>query len=49
MGASKTNEPTESILMSLPALPRWEYCYTPEKDSPEGRLTDYFLTGRNWV
>ncbi|MTF38462.1 oxygen-dependent coproporphyrinogen oxidase [Cyanobacterium aponinum AL20118] len=45
----QTNGRTESILMSLPPLTRWEYCYTPEKGSPEARLTDYFLTGRDWV
>lgn len=40
---------TESILMSLPPLVRWEYNYTPEPGSEEARLTDYFLTGRNWL
>lgn len=40
---------TESILMSLPPLVRWEYDYTPEPGSEEARLTDYFLTGRDWL
>ncbi len=40
---------TESILMSLPPLVRWEYNYTPEPGSEEARLTDYFLTGRDWL
>lgn len=40
---------TESILMSLPPLVRWEYGYTPEPGSEEARLTDYFLTGRDWL
>ena len=40
---------TESILMSLPPLVRWEYQYEPEPGSEEARLTDYFLTGRNWL
>jgi coproporphyrinogen III oxidase len=40
---------TESILMSLPPLVRWEYDYTPEPGSDEARLTDYFLTGRDWL
>lgn len=40
---------TESILMSLPPLVRWEYDYTPEPGSEEARLTDHFLTGRNWL
>lgn len=40
---------TESILMSLPPLVRWEYDYTPEPGSAEARLTEYFLTGRDWL
>ncbi|MDI9243764.1 oxygen-dependent coproporphyrinogen oxidase [Marinobacter sp. CHS3-4] len=40
---------TESILMSLPPLVRWEYDYTPAPGSEEARLTDYFLTGRDWL
>lgn len=40
---------TESILMSLPPLVRWEYNYRPEPGSPEDRLTSYFLTGRDWL
>ena len=40
---------TESILMSLPPLVRWDYNRTAEPDSEEARLTDYFLTGRNWL
>lgn len=40
---------TESILMSLPPLVRWEYNYTPGPDSEEARLTSHFLTGRDWL
>ena len=40
---------TESILMSLPPLVRWEYDYQAEPGSEEARLTDYFLTGREWL
>lgn len=40
---------TESILMSLPPLVRWEYDYTPQPGSEEARLTEHFLTGRNWL
>ncbi|AMQ89103.1 oxygen-dependent coproporphyrinogen oxidase [Marinobacter sp. LQ44] len=40
---------TESILMSLPPLVRWDYDRRPEPGSEEARLTDYFLTGRNWL
>lgn len=38
---------TESILMSMPPLARWEYCYQPEADSQEARLSQY-LTPRDW-
>jgi len=40
---------TESILMSLPPLVRWEYNLQPEPGSPEARLTDYFLKPRDWL
>jgi coproporphyrinogen III oxidase len=40
---------TESILMSLPPLVRWDYDRQPKPGSEEARLTDYFLTGRNWL
>ena len=39
---------TESILMSLPPLVRWEYGYTPEAGSDEARLQDY-LSPRDWL
>ncbi|WLQ13027.1 oxygen-dependent coproporphyrinogen oxidase [Hahella aquimaris] len=40
---------TESILMSLPPLVRWEYAWTPEPGSDEARLTEYYLKHRDWV
>ncbi len=40
---------TESILMSLPPLVRWDYNRTPEPGTEEARLTEHFLTGRNWL
>ena len=40
---------TESILMSLPPLARWEYNYQPEADSAEAKLTEYFLKPQNWL
>jgi coproporphyrinogen III oxidase len=40
---------TESILMSLPPLVRWEYDYQPEAGSEEARLTEYFLQARDWL
>jgi len=45
----QTGGRTESILMSLPPLVRWEYNYQPEAGSPEAELTDYYLTPREWV
>jgi coproporphyrinogen III oxidase len=39
---------TESILMSLPPLVRWEYGYTPDADSDEARLAEY-LKPRDWL
>jgi coproporphyrinogen III oxidase len=40
---------TESILMSLPPLARWDYDRHPEPGSEEARLTEHFLTARNWL
>jgi coproporphyrinogen III oxidase len=45
----QTNGRTESILMSLPPLVRWEYSYQPEADSPEARLYEIFLKPQDWV
>lgn len=39
---------TESILMSLPPLVRWEYGYLPEPGSPEAALGGY-LRPRDWL
>ena len=38
---------TESILMSMPPLARWEYCYQPEEGSEEAKL-QHFLTPQTW-
>lgn len=40
---------TESILMSLPPLVRWEYDAKVEPGSEEARLYDEFLIHREWV
>lgn len=40
---------TESILMSLPPLVRWEYDWQPEPGSPEADLYDNYLKPRNWL
>lgn len=39
---------TESILMSLPPLARWQYCFVPEPGSREERAMSY-LHPREWV
>jgi len=39
----------ESILMSLPPLVRWEYCYHPEPNTPEAELYNVFLKPQDWV
>lgn len=39
---------TESILMSMPPLVRWQYGYQPTADSDESRLGEY-LKSRNWL
>ena len=40
---------TESILMSLPPLVRWDYDWRPTPGSPEARLHDVFLKPRDWA
>jgi coproporphyrinogen III oxidase len=40
---------TESILMSLPPLVRWEYDWHPEPGSPEARLYNDYLRPRDWL
>ena len=40
---------TESILMSLPPLARWEYDWHPDPGSPEARLYSDFLRPRDWL
>ncbi|WP_019558994.1 oxygen-dependent coproporphyrinogen oxidase [Thioalkalivibrio sp. ALE12] len=40
---------TESILMSLPPLVRWEYNYQPEAGTPEAELYKRYLKPRDWL
>ncbi|HIF9326868.1 TPA: oxygen-dependent coproporphyrinogen oxidase [Photobacterium damselae] len=40
---------TESILMSMPPLARWEYDYQVEPNSAEAELYQYYLKPRNWI
>lgn len=45
----QTGGRTESILMSLPPLVRWEYNWHPEPGSPEAALYETFLPHRDWL
>lgn len=40
---------TESILMSMPPLVRFEYDYSPEPNTPEAKLYSDFLIKKEWV
>ena len=40
---------TESILMSMPPLVRWQYGYEPEAGSPEARLYERYLQPQDWL
>lgn len=40
---------TESILMSMPPLARWQYSYHPQEGSPEQELYKNYLRPRNWL
>ena len=44
----QTGGRTESILMSMPPLVRWEYDYQPKDGSPEAALSE-FIKVRDWV
>ncbi|TLX46058.1 oxygen-dependent coproporphyrinogen oxidase [Pseudoalteromonas phenolica] len=45
----QTGGRTESILMSMPPLARWEYDFTPEAGSLEANLYESYLKPRNWL
>ncbi|MEX0733976.1 MAG: oxygen-dependent coproporphyrinogen oxidase [Steroidobacteraceae bacterium] len=45
----QTGGRTESILMSLPPLARWEYGWRPEPGSAEERLYRDYLRPRDWL
>jgi coproporphyrinogen III oxidase len=40
---------TESILMSMPPLVRWDYDWQPKRGTAEARLYDVFLKPRDWA
>jgi len=45
----QTGGRTESILMSMPPLVRWEYNYQPEEGSAEAELYNTYLKPQNWL
>ncbi|WP_158965361.1 oxygen-dependent coproporphyrinogen oxidase [Paraglaciecola sp. L3A3] len=45
----QTGGRTESILMSMPPLARWEYDYQPEPGSKEADLYENYLHPREWL
>jgi coproporphyrinogen III oxidase len=45
----QTGGRTESILMSLPPLVRWEYDWSPESGTAEAELYEKYLIHRDWV
>jgi len=45
----QTGGRTESILMSMPPLARWEYGYQPEPGSAEAKLYSDYLHPRDWL
>ena len=44
----QTNGRTESILMSLPPLARWEYGFKAPPESREALLTEVFTQPQDW-
>jgi coproporphyrinogen III oxidase len=45
----QTGGRTESILMSLPPLVKWQYNWQPEAGSAESKLYTDFLPARDWI
>ncbi|WGO98528.1 oxygen-dependent coproporphyrinogen oxidase [Saccharophagus degradans] len=45
----QTGGRTESILMSLPPLVRWEYDWQPQPNTPEARLYEHYLQPQDWA
>ncbi|MFY8274632.1 oxygen-dependent coproporphyrinogen oxidase [Pseudoalteromonas sp. SSDWG2] len=45
----QTGGRTESILMSMPPLARWEYDFKPEPNSPEAELYSEYLKPQQWL
>ncbi len=45
----QTGGRTESILMSMPPLVRWQYGFTPDAGSAEAELYEHFLNPQDWL
>ncbi len=45
----QSNGRTESILMSMPPIVKWRYCWEPEAGTPEAQLYTDFLPPKNWL
>jgi len=45
----QSNGRTEAILMSLPPIVKWRYDWKHEPGSAEARLTEEFLTAKDWL
>lgn len=45
----QTGGRTESILMSMPPLARWEYDFKPEPNSLEANLYENYLSPKDWL
>lgn len=45
----QTGGRTESILMSMPPLARWQYMYEPQAGSAEARLYERYLQPQDWL
>lgn len=45
----QTGGRTESILMSMPPMVRWEYDWQPEAGSAEAELYKHYLIDRDWI
>lgn len=45
----QTGGRTESILMSMPPLVRWQYGFTPEAGSAEAELYEQYLKPQDWL